>query len=87
MLNIPPEVLSLISAILKIVATVAVTIITWIAKSHLKNQKKMTSDIHDIRTEMKILVLRYDSMKEALDKGLGELKERIIQLEDVVYKR
>lgn len=72
-----------LTGILKIVATIAITVFTWFSRALLKNQKRMTEDIHEIKTMVAVMKTQHESVITALT----DVKERVTKLEDVVYER
>lgn len=72
-----------LTVILKIVATCAITVLTWFARAHLKNQKRMTEDIHEIKTMVAVMKTQHEGVITALT----DVKDRVTKLEDVVYER
>jgi hypothetical protein len=79
-----------VGTILKGIATILGIVLTNIGRKYLKsqedmaeNQKKMTGDIHEIKTMVTVINTRY----EGVVKSVEDVKERVVQLEDVVYKR
>lgn len=72
-----------LTGILKIVATCAITVLTLFARAYLKNQKRMTEDIHEIKTMVAVMKTQHESVITALT----DVKERVTKLEDVVYER
>ena len=72
-----------LTGILKIVATCAITVLTWFARAHLKNQKRMTEDIHEIKTMVAVMKTQH----EGVISSLTDVKDRVTKLEDVVYER
>jgi uncharacterized membrane protein (DUF106 family) len=78
------------STILKLAGVILGIVFTNIGRKYLKsqedmasNQKKMTEDIHEIKTMVTVINTRY----EGVVKSVEDVKERVVQLEDVVYKR
>lgn len=72
-----------LTGVLKIVATCAITVLTWFARAYLKNQKRMTEDIHEIKTMVAVMKTQHESVISSLT----DVKERVTKLEDVVYER
>jgi hypothetical protein len=72
-----------LTGVLKIVATCAITVLTWFARAYLKNQKRMTEDIHEIKTMVAVMKTQHEGVITALT----DVKERVTKLEDVVYER
>lgn len=72
-----------LTGILKIVVTCAITVLTWFARAYLKNQKRMTEDIHEIKTMVAVMKTQH----EGVISSLTDVKERVTKLEDVVYER
>lgn len=72
-----------LTGILKIVATCAIPVLTWFARTYLKNQKRMTDDIHEIKTMVAVMKTQH----EGVISSLTDVKERVTKLEDVVYER
>ena len=72
-----------LTGVLKIVATIAITVLTWFARAYLQNQKRMTEDIHEIKTMVAVMKTQH----EGVINSLTDVKERVTKLEDVVYER
>ena len=72
-----------LTGILKIVATCAISVLTWFARAYLKNQKRMTDGIHEIKTMVAVMKTQH----EGVISSLTDVKDRVTKLEDVVYER